>query len=97
MDDKDLMGQITQLNSLQELQKLNEALLTMGKSNKLTETVDMIGKVVEFTADDGSVESGVVTGVSMVNDQPMLWVGDWMVPLSAVITVSSEAAAEPEE
>jgi flagellar basal-body rod modification protein FlgD len=90
MDDKDLMGQVTQLNSLQELQKMSSAIQSMKKSNQLTESVGIIGKTVEYASPEGELLSGLVTGVSLINDQVVLWVGDQMIPLAAVVSVSSD-------
>lgn len=87
MQDKDLMAQITQINSLQELQKINTNLESANRSNQLTEAASLIGKVVKVAQDDDSTLTGVVTGVSMVNDQIMLWMNDQTVPLASLITI----------
>jgi flagellar basal-body rod modification protein FlgD len=87
MEDKDLMNQITQLNSLEELQKINSGIQTLNKSNQLTEAASLIGKKVEVENDDKTTTTGLVTGVSLVKSEVMLWLGDKTVPLSSLITV----------
>jgi flagellar basal-body rod modification protein FlgD len=93
MDNKDLMGQITQMNSLQELQKINDDLEALNHSNQLTEAAGLIGKKVEYQVSGADPQTGVVSGVSLMQDQIMLWVGDSTVPLSSLITVSADDAA----
>ncbi len=90
LNDQDLMAQFTQLNSLQELQYISAALQSFASSNQLTGATSLIGKTVEYSSDEGEVQSGVVTGVSMLNDQIMLWLGEECIPLFAVISVNAE-------
>ena len=96
MEDRDLMGQITQLNSLQELQKINGLLQQGNSSSQLTEAAGLIGKHITFANENGQLAQGLVTGVSMLNGKAALWVGEYIVPLTGVITVS-EASAEGDE
>jgi flagellar basal-body rod modification protein FlgD len=101
MQDKDMMGQLAQINSLQELQKINNVLQTMSASAQLADAAGLIGKTVQFANADGEVEQGAVTGVSMVKGQIMLALGERQIPLAAVINVSasvggSDAGGETE-
>ena len=89
MSDKDLMGQITQLNSLQELQKISASIQARDKSSGLTEAVGLIGKTVNYTQEGGETGSGVVTGVSMLKNEILLWIGEKKIPLSAVSSVEA--------
>ena len=89
MNDKDMMAQMTQINSLQELKKINNGLETMAKSNQLTQAASLIGKTVEVAIDGKSNQSGEVTGVSLVQGQVMLWLKDTTVLLSSLITVKA--------
>jgi hypothetical protein len=50
----------------------------------------LIGKTVTFLGEEGELLSGAVNGVSMVENQVMLWVGEYNVPLKAVLSVSQE-------
>lgn len=94
MQDKDLMAQITQLNSLQELQKINTGLQTLSKSNQLTEAAGLIGKQVEVETSVGQSQTGLVTGVSLVKGEVLLWLGDKTYPLEALVTVKTPPVAE---
>ncbi len=94
MEDNALMTQITQLNSLSELQNIssglksmNTNLTTMNQSNQLTEAAALIGKTVQVSVGSDQTRTGVVTGVSTSKGEIMLWLGDLEVALSKLITV----------
>ena len=89
MQDKDMMAQLTQLNSLQELQKISASIQARDKSAGLTESVGLIGKTVNFSQEGGLSGSGLVTGVSMLKNEVLLWIGENTIPLSAVISVGA--------
>lgn len=88
VQDKDFMGQVTQLNSFQELQKMTKLLQSLSKSNQLTEAAGLIGKTVKVKAADGHVRSGLVSGVSLTGDTAMLIMGKDQAALADVIGVS---------
>jgi flagellar basal-body rod modification protein FlgD len=92
MEDKDVMAQITQMNSLTELQKINAGVEALNQSNQLTEAAGLIGKSVEVKLNDGNTQKGTVTGVSLTQGEIMLWLGDQTVPLSGLVTVSTPAS-----
>jgi len=87
LNDRDMMTQFTQLVSLQELQKISAALQNLDQGNPLAEATGLIGKTVEYVSEQGETVTGLVTGVSLVNDEIMLWLDEQQVPLSAVLSV----------
>lgn len=89
VQDKDFMGQVTQMNSLQELQKMNALLKSLAQSNRLGEAAALIGKAVTARGDDGQTQTGVVTGVTLEGDEARLLVGGGAIALSSVIGVSA--------
>lgn len=89
VQDKDFMGQMTQMNSLQELQKMNALLKSLAQSNHLTEAAALIGKAVTARGDDGQTQTGVVTGVTLDGDEARLLVGGSAIALSSVVGVSA--------
>ena len=96
MDQKEMMGQVTQLNSLQELQKISAAIETANRSTRLTEAAALIGKNVTYNTPDGETASGVVTGVTLVGNETMLYVGDRLVSQSSVTSISEAINEESE-
>jgi flagellar basal-body rod modification protein FlgD len=88
VQDKDFMGQVTQMNSLQELQKMNALLQSLSQSNRLTDAAGLIGKTVQFLAGNGGLQTGAVSGVTLQGDQAVLLVGSNQVALTDVVGVS---------
>jgi flagellar basal-body rod modification protein FlgD len=88
LNDRDMMAQLTQVSSLQELQKINALLEYMATSNRLSEAAGLIGKTIEYLDEDGKPQTGQVTGVSLTDDQIMVWIGEKRIPLSSVTSVS---------
>lgn len=91
MEDRDLMGQVAQLNSVQELRQINESLQALAGSNELLNAAGLIGKTVRYFDADGNLVEGQVLEVEVLADQVLLKVGQELVPLSAV-----SAVAQPE-
>ncbi len=91
LNDRDMMTQFTQLVSLQELQKISAALENLDSAlrdrNQLAEATSLIGKMVEYPTTQGSSLSGKVTGVSLVNGEIILWLGEKQIPLSSITSV----------
>lgn len=96
LQDREMMTQLAQINSLQELQQINAALRETAAANLLTQSAGLIGKTVEYVDDEGQTQRGVVTGVSMQDGQVTLWLGEERLPLAEVVSVheSEEPAAE---
>ena len=79
--------QLTQINSLQELQSINNALVELSRSSQMATASNMLGKTVTVSFGDGTTTEGVVTGISVIGNEVLLWLGEQMVPLSNVIKV----------
>ena len=89
VSNKDMLGQMAQINSLQELQKMNTALQGMAKGNRLSEAAGLLGKTVQAKAENGEARAGVVTGITVEDDQVKLWLGREPVMLTDVTAVSA--------
>ena len=88
LDDQALIAQMTQVNSLQELQKINTGIAALGGSSDITEASVLIGKEVKYYTPDGEIESGLVSGFTVENGQILLSIDDKSIPVSFVIGVS---------
>jgi flagellar basal-body rod modification protein FlgD len=88
LDDQALIAQMTQVNSLQELQKINTGIAALSGSSDITEASVLIGKEVDYITPDGETGSGLVTGFTVENGQIMLSIDDKSIPVSFVIGVS---------
>ncbi len=88
LDDQAMIAQMTQINSLQELQKINTGIAALGGSSDITEASVLIGKEVKYYTPDGEMDSGLVTGFTVEHGQIMLSIDDKSIPISFVIGVS---------
>ncbi len=53
MDSSEIMAQITQLNSLQELQAINGGIQMLGENDDLVEAASLIDTMVSYISADG--------------------------------------------
>jgi len=91
MDSNEMMGQITQLNSLQELQAINSGIQSFSKRNNLSDAAALLSKMVSYMTEDSVIETGIVSGITRRADQTNPLIGDDSVPLDNVISVHSVA------
>jgi flagellar basal-body rod modification protein FlgD len=85
MKNEEFMSQITQLNSLNELQSIDTSLKNLSSSSRLSSAAGLIGKKVNLV----SGESETVIGIVVDGEQVMLQIGTLQVPLSDVVSVSA--------
>ena len=85
--DKDFMTQLTQVNSFMELQKMNATLLAATRANGLTQAASLIGKIVTYPGENGSL-SAQVTGVKQDGDNVKLVLGTTEIDLAQVMSVA---------
>lgn len=92
MDDKNLMGQVTQLNTLRELQTLSLKMTQMAKASQASYAASLIGKEIVAADEYGiQIAEGTVTGMEVNGEEYTLTVGDQSIPLSAVVLVKQPA------
>jgi flagellar basal-body rod modification protein FlgD len=87
VQDKEFMGQLTQMNSLQELQKMTSLMQGLVKSNGLSDAAALIGKTVDAHLADGTTQTGVVSGVTMHGADAVVHLGATTVPFTSIISV----------
>jgi len=86
MKNEEFMSQITQLNSLNELQSIDATMKNLSNSSVLSSAAGLIGRKVNLV----SGESEIVTGIVIDGEQVMLQIGTLQVPLSDVVSVSAQ-------
>jgi flagellar basal-body rod modification protein FlgD len=87
VQDKEFMGQLTQLNSLQELQKMTTMFQTFARTNNLSQAAALIGKTVEARLPDGKTETGVVSGVTLNGADAVVHIGSKTVPYASITSI----------
>lgn len=77
MDQKEMMGQMAQFTSVEQLTNMSKALETMSFNATFSQSVSLIGKTVDYVDAEGAyVTGGSVTGVSAAGGQVKLVLGD---------------------
>lgn len=89
----EFMAQTAQMYTVQALGEIEKQQTASAAAEGTMATASLIGKAVTATAADGSVVSGLVSGVSVGATGPMLQIGDKTAPLSGVTSITAAAAA----
>jgi flagellar basal-body rod modification protein FlgD len=89
MKDSEMMGQMAQLNSVQELQTIKQAMQEMLAANRASYAASLVGKTAEAEV-QGQTIKGLVTGVTIDGTQVNVHIGDATVPLDAVTEIGAE-------
>jgi flagellar basal-body rod modification protein FlgD len=89
----EMMAQTAQMYTVQALQDIEKQQTASAAAEGTMATSSMIGKNITATASDGSVVSGIVSGVSVGTTGPLLRIGDKTAPLSGVTEITSGIAA----
>jgi flagellar basal-body rod modification protein FlgD len=74
MDNQEFMAQMAQFTSLEQTQQLNEKMSTLISNQAALQSVGLIGRTVDLTADAGVSISGTVTALSLTGEAPSLTV-----------------------
>ncbi len=88
MNDSEMISQMTQLNSLKELQRISAALTELTQSNRFLSATNLIGKIVGYQNTANESVTGQVSSVYMKGSDIVLTVGKEDILLSAVSEVS---------
>ena len=99
MKDNELMAQMTQLNSLKELQSISAKIEQMAGASSAGYAASLIGKQIKARLADGTDVAGLATSMSLKQGQYVLNVAEKEVPVSAILQVTAppagQAAATP--
>jgi flagellar basal-body rod modification protein FlgD len=87
MQSEEFLGQLAQLNTLDQMWRMNDNLQNFMSQQQLLQASAMIGKTVQATGTDGALIEGTVGRVSVLNDTVMIDVGGMRVALDKIIAV----------
>ncbi|NLM69087.1 MAG: flagellar hook assembly protein FlgD [Firmicutes bacterium] len=94
VDDKEFIAQLAQFSSLEQMQNLNDTMLTMMESQQkltaLSQATAMIGKMVEIYSEDGESLFGRVTGVQFKNGWPEVIVDGKLYSFGEIVSILEE-------
>ena len=89
MEDRDLIAQLAQLSTLEQMTSMNAELEVL----RLIQATGLVGRTVDALTFDGSRVVGEVTEVAFAENEPLLVVGDSLISLDNLLRV---LATEPE-
>lgn len=92
MDSSQMVTQMAQMNSLQELQKITASLKGVNQSNQFLTASSLIGKQVTYVSDD-LIKQGMVSAFTIDNNVISLLVNDLAISLDEVIAVTGKEEA----
>jgi flagellar basal-body rod modification protein FlgD len=72
MDNQEFMAQMAQFTSLEQTQQLNEKMSALLSTQSALQSVGLIGRTVDITADAGFSVTGTITALSLTGEAPSL-------------------------
>ena|SRR5579859_120616 len=88
----DFAAQMAQFSALQASQSTQTSVSSLQASQLVQQANSLIGRNVSIAAQDGTVPSGLVTGVQMVSGVPKIIVNSSFYDLSQVLSISPPPA-----
>ncbi len=88
MDNKDFIGQLSQLNSAEQLTTLNDNFSDFLQSQAIAQASGMIGKTVQINVLGGTTVSGTVSRVVIKDAIPEVEVNGVLYPLEDVAEIT---------
>jgi flagellar basal-body rod modification protein FlgD len=90
LKDSDMLSQFAQLNSVQELQSIQNLMNQVASANQTGYAASLIGKTITANLDNGKSLSGVVTGITMEAGQVFVHVGDQKALVSNIVEIKEK-------
>ena len=87
MKDNEMMVQMAQMNSVQELQKMGVSLSEMNQTNQLLSGTGMMGKLVSYSDDEGNLLEALIDSITVDNSEVLLSSGETTIRLSDILQV----------
>ncbi len=88
MEDREFIAQLAQFNMVEQMQQMNEGLLSMMYMDQFSQAAPLIGKTIEaIDPTTGEKVTGTVSEVTFENGLAELIVGENTVPLENVVKV----------
>lgn len=89
MEDKEFVAQLAQFSALEAMDKMTAQMEELSGAALLSQGASMIGKQVSAKLTDGTVVTGTVTQVRMVDQKPRLVVNGTEFDPSLITTIGS--------
>jgi flagellar basal-body rod modification protein FlgD len=92
MDSSQFMGQLAQFSALEQMTNVATAVDGLKQSMSLGQSVELIGKQLQWVRADGSVGIGIADGVAVENVTPVIDVAGEAVDPSTIASVTVPTA-----
>lgn len=93
MEDKDFIAQLAQLNSVTQLTEMNKNIKELMTAQSLAQGSALIGQTISGVSDDGSVVTGLVSGLKMTGGKVMVEVSGQSVALDMIKSVQGSGGS----
>lgn len=90
-DSTQWMAQLAQFSALEQQTNMSQTLSGIATTASVTQGVELLGKYLTFTRDDGSTGSGLASSISVAGNSVVLSVGTDSVKPEQITSVSSSA------
>jgi flagellar basal-body rod modification protein FlgD len=101
MQDTEFVAQLATYSGLEQQMTMNknlETLIAAGNANTAASAVSLIGTVVGYTGEDGTLKTGLVSFLDIVNGEVNLYLSDGTyIPFKDVEQVGYPVYSDPEE
>lgn len=87
MDDSQFMAQMAQFSTLEQTTNVASEVTQLSSIEQVTQSVSLIGHSITYTKDDGSTASGNVTGVSIVDGEIRVEMGDSYTSPDSIVSI----------
>ena len=92
-DSSQWMSQLAQFSALEQSTNMAQTLTGIATTSSVTQGVDLIGKYLTYTRDDGSTGSGVAQSIAVAGDNITLSVAGENVQLGQITSVGTTPSA----
>jgi flagellar basal-body rod modification protein FlgD len=87
LDDKDFIGQMAQLSSLEATTNMGSQVQDLVNSQQQMQAMLLVGRTVQYADENGDPAVGAVAGVRLDSVPPSLVIGEKDVPITRLQTV----------
>lgn len=93
MSNQEILAQLGQIREIESNLQLTETLESLSLGQNIATANSMIGRLVAGLTDEAEQVAGRVDGVSIVDGQPKLYVGEHIIDLKNVSDILDESAS----
>ena len=86
MEDKEFISQMAQFTSLEQMKNMNSSV-------QITQATSYIGKQITWADSQGIEQTGIVTAIRIVNNEPKVMIGETAIEMKKIMSVTDAPVA----